>query len=155
MSLEDPNPQPQPARPLSSLRDLSRNPISLVGAALALVSLANILFLFLIDLTSEKASPYIGILAYMVGPAILILGLTLIPLGLWYDRHRRRAQQPGKALRYLRIDFNDPNQRGTFAFFFTFVIVFILMSVVGSYRAYEFTDSVAFCGQLCHSVMAP
>jgi hypothetical protein len=155
MSPEDSNPQPKPAGPLGGIRVLFRNPISLAGVALALVSLANILFLFLIDLTSEKASPYIGILAYMVGPSILITGLVLIVFGIWYDRHRRRVQKPGTTLRYLRIDFNDPNQRGTFAFFFTFVIVFILMSVIGSYRAYEFTDSVSFCGQLCHSVMAP
>jgi len=58
-------------------------------------------------------------------------------------------------LRYLRIDFNDPNHRGAVAFFFSFTIVFIMMSVIGSYQAYEFTDSVQFCGQLCHSVMNP
>ena len=58
-------------------------------------------------------------------------------------------------MRYLHLDFNDPSQRGALAFFFTFVVVFIGLSVVGSYNAYEFTDSVQFCGQLCHSVMAP
>jgi hypothetical protein len=30
-----------------------------------------------------------------------------------------------------------------------------VLSAVGSYRAYEFTDSVQFCGQLCHKVMNP
>ena len=35
------------------------------------------------------------------------------------------------------------------------MIVFVGMSVVGSYKAYNFTDSVGFCGQLCHSVMNP
>jgi hypothetical protein len=29
------------------------------------------------------------------------------------------------------------------------------MSAFGSYRAYEYTDSVAFCGQTCHTVMEP
>ena len=29
------------------------------------------------------------------------------------------------------------------------------MSAFGSYRAYEYTESVAFCGQACHSVMNP
>ena len=28
-------------------------------------------------------------------------------------------------------------------------------SAFGSYRAYEYTDSVAFCGTLCHGVMQP
>jgi nitrate/TMAO reductase-like tetraheme cytochrome c subunit len=145
----------QPAGSFSKLKGLFRNPISLIGGALALVALANILFLFLIDLTSEHPAPYIGILAYMVGPAILITGLALIPFGIWYDHRKRKALLPGEQNRYLKIDFSDPNQRGALAFFGSFLIVFMLMSVMGSYRAYEFTDSVQFCGQLCHSVMAP
>ena len=30
-----------------------------------------------------------------------------------------------------------------------------MLSAAGSYRAYQFTDSVRFCGQLCHTVMKP
>jgi nitrate/TMAO reductase-like tetraheme cytochrome c subunit len=152
---DEPKSPPEPTKRLSGVWRALGNPISLTGAALALVSLANIIFLFLIDLLSTTPSPYIGILAYMVAPAFLILGLFLIPAGGWWDRRKRRAQIPGQTLRYLRIDFNDPTQRGAVAFFFSFTVVFILMSVVGSYKAYEFTDSVQFCGQLCHSVMKP
>jgi nitrate/TMAO reductase-like tetraheme cytochrome c subunit len=143
-----------PATAVSKLRELVRNPISLVGLALAVVAFGNFLFLFFIDLTSEHPSPYVGILAYMVAPAFLVAGLALVPLGTWYDRRKRR-QQPGVQVRYLHVDFNDPSQRGALTFVFTFLIGFIGLSVVGSYKAYEFTDSVQFCGQLCHSVMAP
>jgi nitrate/TMAO reductase-like tetraheme cytochrome c subunit len=139
---------------LSRLREWLRNPISLVGLVLAVIAFGNFLFLFFLDLSSEHHNPYVGILAYMIAPAFLIAGLVLVPVGIWYDRRKRR-QQPGESVRYLRIDFNDPSQRGALAFVFTFVIAFIGLSVVGSYRAYEFTDSVQFCGQLCHSVMAP
>jgi nitrate/TMAO reductase-like tetraheme cytochrome c subunit len=148
-------PQSNPIKPWNRVRQLLRNPISLAGVALALVSLANIIFLFVIDIVEQRPTPYIGILAYMVGPAFLILGLALVPLGIWYDRRKRRVQRPEEATRYLHIDFSDPSQRGALSFFLTFLVVFILMSVVGSYRAYEFTDSVQFCGQLCHSVMNP
>jgi nitrate/TMAO reductase-like tetraheme cytochrome c subunit len=139
---------------LARIKQLLRNPISMVGLALAVVALGNILFLFFIDLTEQHPSPYIGILAYMVAPGFLILGLGLILLGALYYRRQSLAAS-GLASRYLRLDFNDPSQRGAAAFFLTFIVVFVLMSVVGSYRAYEFTDSVSFCGQLCHSVMAP
>ena len=57
--------------------------------------------------------------------------------------------------KYGRLDLNNPAQRSTLAFVLSFVVIFALMSAVGSYRAYEFTDSVTFCGQLCHSVMGP
>jgi hypothetical protein len=138
----------------SRLRELVRNPISLVGLVLGSVAFGNFLFLFFIDLSSEHPSPYVGILAYMVAPAFLVLGLAMVPFGVWYDRRKRR-QHPAEPIRYLRVDFNDPSQRGALTFIFTFVVAFIGLSVVGSYKAYEFTDSVQFCGQLCHSVMAP
>src|SRR5580692_4614419 len=120
MSAEEANSLPRtvPQR----LREMIRNPISSAGVALALVALANIVFLFLIDLTSARPSPYIGILAYMVAPGFFIAGLALIVGGIWYDRRRRRSGESGK---YFRIDFSDPTQRGTFAFFLSFVIVFI------------------------------
>jgi hypothetical protein len=57
---------------ISKLREWIRNPISLVGVALAVVAFGNFLFLFFIDLTSQRSSPYVGILAYMIAPAFLI-----------------------------------------------------------------------------------
>ncbi len=135
------------------LRALIANPISLIGLALSIVALGNILFLFFIDMTSDHPSPYVGILAYMVAPGFLALGLLLVIFGAFYTR-RKRLESAG-ATPYLRLDFSDPSQRGAVALFLTFIIVFVGMSVVGSYKAYTFTDSVGFCGQLCHSVMAP
>jgi nitrate/TMAO reductase-like tetraheme cytochrome c subunit len=134
---------------------LYRNTVSLVGSALAAVSLANIIFLFLIDSLSGRPSPYIGIFAYMVMPAFLILGLLLIPVGMLLERNRRLRGEKLDLPAYPRIDLNVPAQRSALAFFLSFVVVFVILSAVGSYRAYEFTDSVQFCGQLCHQVMNP
>jgi len=139
---------------LSRLREMMRNPISIIGLATALVAFGNFIFLFFIDLTSQRSSPYVGILAYMVVPAFLVLGLALIPFGIWYDRRKKREGHGGEG-RYLTINFGDPTQRGAIAFLASFMIAFIGLSVVGSYKAYEFTDSVQFCGQLCHTVMNP
>lgn len=57
------NPQPDQSGGLVPAR-LIRNPISLIGLALAVVGFANIVFLFLLDTISRSPSPYIGILAY-------------------------------------------------------------------------------------------
>ena len=144
-----------------SLRDhpsvskgLYKNPISLIGIALASVALANIVFLVVIDVLSSEPSPYIGILAYMVGPAFLVLGLILVPIGIVLER-RRRLRSVGAPQHFPQLDLNNPAQRSTAAFVLSFVVAFTLISAVGSYKAYEFTDSVQFCGQLCHSVMRP
>ena len=59
-----------------SYKSLLRNYISLSGLALAAIALANILVLFLIDVTAAEPNPYTGLLAYMVLPAFLVLGLV-------------------------------------------------------------------------------
>src|SRR5208283_3719855 len=133
---------------------LIRNPISLIGLALAGVAFANIVLLVLIDLLANHPSPYIGNLAYMVAPGILVFGLILIPIGMIVER-RRRLRTVGVPFHFARLDLNNPAQRSTVAFVLSFVVIFSLISAVGSYQAYEFTDSVDFCGQLCHTVMHP
>ncbi len=140
---------PQEAR--HRLRMLLRNPVSLAGVALAIVSLANIFLFVMIDFIATKASPYIGILAYMVAPAFLVLGLLLIGAGILLERRKTVAATAF----YPRIDLNDPSQRSAVISFAAFLVVFVMLSTAGSYKAYEYTESVQFCGQLCHTVMSP
>jgi nitrate/TMAO reductase-like tetraheme cytochrome c subunit len=153
MSADSQEVNPQSSHPPVSEK-LYKNPISLIGMALAAVAFANILFLFFLDAFSHISSPYVGILAYMVAPAIMIVGLVMIPVGMIIER-RRRLHAVGHPPHYARLDLNNPAQRSAVAFALSFVVIFALMSAVGSYKAYEFTDSIAFCGQLCHSVMRP
>ena len=68
---------------------------------------------------------------------------------------RRRLRAVGAPPHFPKLDLNNPAQRSTVAFVLSFVVIFALISAVGSYKAYEFTDSVDFCGQLCHTVMHP
>ena len=78
----------------------------------------------------------------MVAPAILAFGLILAVFGAFFYR-RKRLQSAGTDP-YFRLDFSDPSQRGAVAFFLAFVIVFVGLSVVGSYKAYTFTTPSAF-----------
>jgi nitrate/TMAO reductase-like tetraheme cytochrome c subunit len=137
-----------------SYRSLLRNYISLSGLALAAIAFANIVILFVIDVTAAQPSPYTGILAYMVLPAFLVAGLAITVFGVFRERHRRLQAIPGHPV-LPKIDLNQPGQRSRLVFFLSFVFVFVLISAVGSYRAYEFTDSTTFCGELCHTVMHP
>src|SRR6185369_12790616 len=137
------------------LRRWLRNPISMAGLALAIVSVANILFFFIIDLTAAKASPYVGILAYMVAPGFLIFSLLLIAFGVWRERRRQGTGSPEEVSPYPRFDLNDAAQRSAAFSFVGFLVVFVMVSGIGSYKAYEFTDSTQFCGQTCHNVMHP
>jgi len=149
--MSDDKSPPLAEEPRHRLRMVLRNPVSLAGVALGLVSLANIFLFVLIDLIGEKPSPYVGILAYMVSPGFLMLGLLLMLAGVLLER---RKKVPPTAF-YPRIDLNDRAQRSAVISFSAFLIVFVMVSAAGSYKAYEYTDSVQFCGQLCHTVMKP
>jgi nitrate/TMAO reductase-like tetraheme cytochrome c subunit len=42
-----------------------------------------------------------------------------------------------------------------FGWFLAGSVIFLLISAIGSYQTYHFTESVQFCGQTCHGVMKP
>jgi len=137
------------------MRLILRNRLSLAGVALGLVSLGNIVLFTLIDFISGSTNPYVGILGYMVAPGFLILALLFIAAGLWRERRRKVVESPGELALFPRIDLNDPAQRGAALGFVSFLVVFVVLSMAGSYKAYEYTDSVQFCGLTCHTVMHP
>ena len=91
---------------------LIKNRISMVGLALAVVALANIIFLFLVDMVSTQASPYIGILAYMIMPGLLVLGLVLMVGGMMVERRRRARGVPTQLASALDLNKPSPAQFG-------------------------------------------
>jgi hypothetical protein len=134
---------------------LFRNYISFAGALIVAASLASIILLFLIELTNAADNPYLGIVTYIILPSFLIAGLAIIAAGMLIERRRRRLRPQSEIAAYPRIDLNDPRQRRV-AFSLTGLsFIFIFMSAFGSYRAYDYSESVEFCGKTCHSVMKP
>ena len=109
--------------------------------------------LLLLDSLAHFANPYVGILTYLVAPGFLMIGLLLALLGAFL-RHRRIVKTSGP-LPPLRIDLTRPRDRRLFGFFLAGSVLFLLISALGSYQTYHFTESVQFCGQACHGVMQP
>ena len=134
---------------------LMRNYISLVGLAIVVASLASDLLLFFIELTSSVENPYIGIVTYIILPSILMFGLFVVVFGMIVERRRRHRLAPDAVMRYPKLDLNDPRIRRNFVTFLVVTFIFISASAFGSYRAFEYTESVTFCGQTCHVPMKP
>ena len=134
---------------------LLRNYISFVGGAIVVASLASVVLLFLIEITSHEENPYLGILTYILFPAILIFGLLVVVVGIIFERRRRHRGAPEQISRYPTLDLNDPRARTSFLIFLGITFFFVSASAFGSYRAFEYTESVAFCGETCHTVMRP
>ncbi|RMI03664.1 MAG: cytochrome C [Calditrichaeota bacterium] len=133
----------------------ARNWISLTGAIIALISFSMIVFLLVISAIWRETHVYLGIVTYILLPAVMMLGLVLIPVGMWVQvrRNRRREREALPPLPIL--DLNNPRHRNAFVVFAVGTAVFLFFSAVGSYEAYHYTESVEFCGQLCHEVMKP
>lgn len=134
---------------------LFHNYTSYVGAAIAIASFCSILLLASIELSGRTHTAYLGIFAYVLLPTGLILGLAVIALGMFVERRRRRKMSPGEVASFPRIDFNNARSRRAFFTFIGFSMLFVFMSAFGSYKAFEHTESVAFCGQTCHETMKP
>jgi hypothetical protein len=130
---------------------LTRNPISLAGSAIATAAAIVFLVFFSLDMLGLHGHPYFGILAYLVVPGLFVAGLLLIPIGL---RRARRTLLPAGA-EFPVLDFNQDTTRNRFLLFFALTIVNVVIVAVATYKAVEVMDTTAFCGQACHSVMAP
>jgi len=134
---------------------LARNTLSGIGLVVVILAVGNLLFLVAADLITEHDNPYVGILAYIILPAFLILGLLIVFAGMIRERNRRRREAPDSVARFPRIDFNDAKTRGVFLVAVLGGFFFLVASLLGSYQAYHYTDSDEFCGKACHSVMHP
>lgn len=130
------------------------NPITFVGSAISGISFGLILFLVLLESLSSEQKPYMGIIAFIILPGFLIIGLVLVAFGI-YREHRR--EQKGKHRDHFLpvINLNDPKHRRAFTIFSIGTILLLLFSAFGSFKAYEYTDSDQFCGTICHKVMNP
>jgi hypothetical protein len=132
---------------------MKRHPLSIAGVALVTLSAVLFLFVLLLDLFGLHTNPYLGIVFFLILPAFFVLGLLMIPAGLYLERRRRsRGLEP---LHLPRIDLNDPvHRRGVLAVT-ALTLVNVLIVSLAAYKGIEFMDSPQFCGQVCHTVMEP
>ena len=141
--------------PTSKPPSLLRNPLSLLGIVIAVVSTGFGLPMMFIDMFNRHTDPYLATLIYLVLPFVATGGVGLVVLGILWERRRRR-RRPGLTIPPLPfIDLNRPShQAAIMGSVFIAVVLIVLLSVTG-YRAYHFTESVKFCGLVCHQVMKP
>lgn len=152
--IETPSDEPalEPARKQPSLL---RNYVSFIGLAITAASLTSIALLVLIELSSGDDNPYTVLVTYILLPSVLGFGIAVVLLGMLLERRRRRRDPEAHITPYPILDLNDPIRRRRVLVFTALSFAFLFLSAFGSYRAYEYTESVAFCGQQCHAVMKP
>lgn len=136
---------------------LVRNPISLLGGLLVAAGFGGMMFFLGIEFLHVESSPYLGMLAFTGLPMVLVSGLVLVPIGmLWQARRRAAAARRGLGeAPPLQLDFgNTRHLLGILAFGTVTAVIAGALGATG-FRAVEFMESPAFCGELCHNVMEP
>ncbi|MGB8919489.1 MAG: hypothetical protein WCC89_21730 [Candidatus Sulfotelmatobacter sp.] len=92
---------------------LGQNAVTLTGAVITTsTALTTIAFWFYEIFLPGPPHPYIGLLVFLILPGIFVLGLLLIPLGIWIRRRSLRGSGtlPGT---YPAIDLGLPVVRRT------------------------------------------
>ena len=130
-----------------------RNWITLAGVALTTVSAVLFLFFFFLDLAGFHPNPYLGIATFLLLPGAFVVGLLLIPLGMW--RTRRRAAQGKRVSTWPTLDFSHASVRRNAIVVLALSGINVAIIGMASLKSVEYVDSTGFCTGVCHTPMQP
>jgi len=130
------------------------NPISLAGGAITSAAGVTMIGYWLVEIFGRpNDNPYLGIIFFLILPALFVLGLALIPVGVFV--RRKKLQLAGQIpAQFPKIDLNDRIFRHGLDIVLVATIVNLLVVSMASYRGAAYMDSPQFCGASCH-VMHP
>jgi nitrate/TMAO reductase-like tetraheme cytochrome c subunit len=127
---------------------LTRHWLSLSGAALVTTAGISWLFVLPLHIRGHVDNPYVGIIVFLVLPAIFFLGLVLIPIGIYLGKRGERS-----GLEEYSFDRKAALRRLGW-FFGVTTCLNLFIGTQFTYRAVKHMETPQFCGQSCHS-MAP
>ncbi len=149
----EPNDSPVVGAPQET-RSLYRHPLAAIGGALIVAGIVGFAVLAVIDIFSPGENPYRSLVTFIGAPAVIGLGVVvfLVAVRIQVSRARRR----GEHVRFqLRVEPSDPRYMRNLWLFLGLSAMFVTLAAFSGSKAYEATDSVAFCGSTCHDVMGP
>jgi hypothetical protein len=133
-----------------------RSRLSALGIALTTASALIFLGLVLLEVVGALHNPYVGIITFVIVPGLFVLGLLLIPIGLWLSRRRGAgAAAEAEAVAGPAFDLRNTTHRRMLGFVVIATIVNLAIIAMASVGAVEYTESQSFCGQVCHTPMDP
>ncbi len=140
----------------NTIRAALLHPICLAGSVITVSGLSASLVALGFDLwNGEDSSPYQGLLTFMLFPSVMMAGLSIVAIGLIFQRRRAKKQSLKNLPIGPPLDWHNPRHRVAFSASVFFSILFVFGSIIGATRAYHYTESTKFCGALCHEPMDP
>jgi hypothetical protein len=125
---------------------LTQHWLSLLGGALLATALISWLFVLPQQIRGHVDNPYVGIVVFLVLPAIFFTGLALVPIGVYLSKREIR-----QGLAEVVFDRKTALRRITW-FFGTTTLLNILIGTQVTYRAVKHMETPQFCGGTCHTM---
>lgn len=110
--------------------------------------------LVIAEFTGLLENPYAGLVVFIAVPALFLLGLLLIPLGMWLQQ-RKLQRHPEAPSGWPVFDLGQPSVRRRALLFVALTAVNIVILLLAGYGSLHWMDSPQFCGQVCHEPMHP
>jgi nitrate/TMAO reductase-like tetraheme cytochrome c subunit len=107
-----------------------------------------------LEVFSGRGLAYAGIL-YVLCTGGLVIGFLLVPLGALIERLRRKAGRRSETFSEFRFDLRNRQHRIIALLLLAGAVLVLTLVPVGAYQSFQATESVEFCGALCHEVMQP
>ena len=144
-------------RYLGFIRGLTVNRTCRAGVILVTSSFVILVLLEFARLLGIMTNPYLGLVTYLLFPALFILGLLLIPAG-WHQ-FRNKTGISVRDLLNRRFEPEAIEERFSGSRLFLTIGGLTLLNVIFmaalSTQVHQFMDGPEFCGTACHSVMGP
>jgi len=133
---------------------LLRHPLAIAGALVATAAAVVFIALLIAMLTSMLDNPYAGLVIFVAIPVLFVLGLLLIPVGIWLDRRKHLVDGELQA-DWPVIDFRKARARHTALAIAALTAVNMVILLLAGYGSLDYMESPTFCGQTCHTPMHP
>ena len=125
---------------------LTRHWLSLLGVALLATAVVSWLCVLPQQVRGHVDNPYVGILVFLILPAIFFTGLALIPIGVYLSKRQIRSGLSEEV-------FDRKTALRRIAWFFgATTLLNILIGTQVSYRAVKYMETPQFCGATCHTM---
>jgi NapC/NirT cytochrome c family protein len=133
---------------------LARHPLAIAGALIATASAVVFIALVIAAFAGLFDNPYAGLVVFVVIPTFFVVGLLLIPAGIWLQRRKLR-RDPSAVAEWPVVDFRRAEVRRTALIITAITAVNVVILLLAGYGSLHWMESPTFCGQVCHTPMQP
>ena len=133
---------------------LARHPLAIVGAVVTTASAVVFITLVIAMMAGMLTNPYAGLVVFIGIPAVFVMGILLIPAGMWLER-RKQLRDPTAGAEWPVVDFRRAEVRRTALILTGLTAVNIVIVLLAGYGGLHAMETPSFCGQTCHTPMHP